>query len=64
MTAVTDGCEQMADIYDRIHVVLAAGDLNAWLHGTPEQAFALCQTRGRGLIVERTETPWSSRRAV
>ena len=60
---MVDGCEQMADVHDRMPVVLAAGDWDQWLSGAPEQAFALCQTCSGDLVVDRTETPWSSRKA-
>lgn len=58
---MVDGCEQMADVHDRMPVVLAAGDWNVWLAGTADEAFALCQTCNRRLAVERTDTFWSAR---
>jgi putative SOS response-associated peptidase YedK len=41
---MVDGCPQMADVHDRMPVVLARTDWEQWLAGTPAEAFALCQT--------------------
>jgi putative SOS response-associated peptidase YedK len=41
---MVDGCPQMAEVHDRMPVVLARTDWEQWLAGTPAEAFALCQT--------------------
>jgi len=58
---MVDGCEQMAEVHDRMPVVLAPGDWDKWLNAKPDEAVALCQTCSHDLVVERTETPWAGR---
>ena len=59
---MVDGCEQMAAVHDRMPVVLARSDWARWTRGTPEEALALCQTRGAELSVDRTPEPWATPR--
>mgnify|MGYP000703429229 CR=1 FL=1 len=56
-------CAQMADVHDRMPVVLARSDWEQWLAGTPAEAFALCQTCSSELEVERTPERWAARRS-
>jgi putative SOS response-associated peptidase YedK len=53
----------MADVHDRMPVVLARDDWEQWLAGTPAEAFALCQTCPSELLVERTPERWAARRS-
>ena len=55
---MVDGCAQMAEVHDRMPVVLQRGDWERWVSGSPEEAFALCQTCPRELKVDRTNRPW------
>ena len=56
---MVDGCPQMADVHDRMPVVLAPEQWRTWLDGSPEAAFALCQTCDAGLTVDRTAERWA-----
>ncbi|WP_225009725.1 SOS response-associated peptidase [Novosphingobium percolationis] len=60
---MVDGCPQMADVHDRMPVVLTPQDWSTWLTAEPEAAFALCQTCPQPLEVDRTDEPWAKLRA-
>lgn len=60
---MVDGCPQMADVHDRMPVVLARTDSEQWLAGTPADAFALCRTCSCELEVDRTPERWAARRS-
>ena len=60
---MVDGCAQMADVHDRMPVVLAQDDWEQWLSGAQAEAFALCQTCPSELLVERTPERWAARRS-
>ena len=59
---MVDGCDQMADVHDRMPVVLAEQDWPVWIEGTPEDAFALCRPCPLPLAVDRTPEPWAKPR--
>ena len=50
--------EQMAEVHDRMPVILRREDWGVWLGGAPTEAGALCQTWNRLLDVERTKERW------
>jgi putative SOS response-associated peptidase YedK len=56
---MVDGCEQMAEVHDRMPVILAQDTWEQWTAGSPEEAFALCRTCVDPLTIERTEQPWA-----
>lgn len=56
---MVDACPQMAEVHDRMPVILARADWDRWLTAPPEQAFALCQTCHRELSVERHGEAWA-----
>lgn len=58
---MVDGCEQMADVHDRMPTILAPADWECWTDGTPDEAFALCRTYAGALIVDRTDAAWFTR---
>jgi putative SOS response-associated peptidase YedK len=60
---MVDGCAQMADVHDRMPVVLARMTGNSGSAGTQAEAFALCQTCPSELEVERTPERWAARRS-
>lgn len=60
---MVDGCPQMAEVHDRMPVVLARTDWDQWLAGTATDAFALCRTFSGELEVDRTPERWASRRS-
>ena len=61
---MVDGSHHMADVHDRMPVIVPASDWEAWQHGSPEEAFALCRTWQDPLEVERTAERWASRPAT
>jgi len=56
---MVDACPQMVDVHDRMPVVLAPEDWQAWLTAEPEAAFALCRTTSAALTVDRTRELWT-----
>ena len=61
---MVDGCPQMAEVHDRMPVVLARENWEQWLAGTPAEAFALCQTCFSELAIDRTAERWGAGRAA
>ena len=50
---------QMAEVHDRMPVILAAEDWAGWTEGSPDQAFALCQTWPGQLVAKHATERWS-----
>ncbi|MGJ0237002.1 SOS response-associated peptidase [Novosphingobium fluoreni] len=55
---MVDGCEQMADVHDRMPTILRSEDWSQWTDGTPDEAFQLCKVCPDPLRIERTAEPW------
>jgi putative SOS response-associated peptidase YedK len=58
---MVDGSSQMAEVHDRMPVILRADDWQQWTEGTPADAFALCRTWSGTLDVERNGDRWAKR---
>lgn len=56
---MVDSSPQMAEVHDRMPVLLRPEDRAQWVEGSPEQAFALCRTWPGDLAVERTADRWA-----
>ena len=56
---MADSSPQMAEVHDRMPVILAREDWAGWTDGAPEQAFALCRTWPGELIAEHTADRWA-----
>ncbi|WJS98182.1 SOS response-associated peptidase [Novosphingobium humi] len=56
-------CEQMAEVHDRMPVILRPQDWDKWLDGAPHEAFELCRTWRDPLLVDETDEPWAGRAA-
>jgi putative SOS response-associated peptidase YedK len=56
---MSDACSQMADVHDRMPVILTADQWDLWQHGTPDEALALARTCDLELHVERTDERWA-----
>lgn len=56
---MVDGHPQMAEVHDRMPLVLSRAAQEYWLEGSPEDALALCRTWEDELTVERTEERWA-----
>ena len=55
---MTDSSPQMADVHDRMPVILRRDDWPRWTEGSAETAAALCQTWPDGLTVDHTSGRW------
>jgi putative SOS response-associated peptidase YedK len=60
---MVDGCQQMAEVHDRMPVLLRPDQWELWTRGPPEEAFSLCVTCNDELTVERTVELWAKPRA-
>lgn len=55
---ITDGCEQMADVHDRMPVILPPGEYEQWTGGSPQDAMQLVRTYDRVLETDRSSELW------
>lgn len=58
---MSDACSQMADVHDRMPVILPREQWELWQHGSPDEALALARTCDLELSVERTDERWAGR---
>ncbi len=58
---MSDSCSQMAEVHDRMPVILTRDQWHPWLHGGPDEALALASTCHLELHVERTDELWAGR---
>lgn len=56
---MVDGHPQMAEVHDRMPLILSHAAQRYWLEGTPEDALALCQTWEDLITVEQTTERWA-----
>jgi putative SOS response-associated peptidase YedK len=61
---MVDGCAQMADVHDRMPVILRPEHWALWTEGAPEDALALVQTCDDTLAVDRSTVPWFKSRSA
>ena len=59
---MTDACAQIGPGHDRMPVILRSDQHEAWLSGSPEEAFDLSLPYGGAMIAERTDQPWAKRK--
>ncbi len=57
---MVDSCPQMAEIHDRMPVILKPDQWQQWTEGTPAEAFKLVKTWCDDLTIERTGVRWGS----
>jgi len=55
---MTDSCQQMSDVHDRMPIILRPDRYEQWTGGTPEEAMALVRTCDDTLAVDRSTVPW------
>ena len=60
---MVDSSEQMAQVHDRMPVILRPDDWQTWLHADAAMAFGLCQTWHDTLTVDRTDERWAGGRS-
>lgn len=58
---MTEACVHLAGVHDRMPVILAAGEREAWVAGSAADALALCRPWGGAMTVDRTPEPWVRR---
>jgi len=60
---MTDACLHVADVHDRMPVILQQEDWGDWLDGSPDAAQLLCRPYPDLMVVERTSDLWARRKA-
>jgi putative SOS response-associated peptidase YedK len=58
---MTEACEHVAGVHDRMPAILPREDRADWLDGPPDAAGLLCRPYELGMRVERTEESWVRR---
>ncbi len=58
---MTEACIHIADVHDRMPVILARDTWSDWLDGAPDDARLLCQPYPADMVVRRTDEPWVKR---
>jgi putative SOS response-associated peptidase YedK len=58
---MTESAAQMAEVHDRMPVILRREDWERWTEGSPDEALALCQTWPGSLAVEQTDERWAGK---
>lgn len=56
---MVDGHPQMAEVHDRMPLILSHAAQRYWLEGSPEDALALCRIWEGDLTVDRTAERWA-----
>lgn len=56
---MVDGHPQMAEVHDRMPLILSPAAQRYWLEGSPDEALAQCQTWEDDLTVDRTTERWA-----
>ncbi len=60
---MTNACIHVADVHDRMPVILKRDDWQDWLDGAPDKAKLLCQPYPDLMVVNRTTERWNQRAA-
>jgi putative SOS response-associated peptidase YedK len=58
---MTEACQHVQGVHDRMPAILPRGDWADWLDGPPDAAGLLCRPWELGMTVERTEEGWVRR---
>ena len=58
---MTEACVHVADVHDRMPVILRREDWGDWLDGPPDAAGLLCRPYPDLMVVNRTADPWVRR---
>ena len=61
---MTEACQHVADVHDRMPVILKRADWADWLDGAPDAAGLLCRSYPELMVVERTGESWVCEPAV
>lgn len=60
---MTEACIHVADVHDRMPVILRRQDWPDWLDGPPDAASLLCRPYPELMVVNRTPEPWFRKRS-
>ena len=58
---MTEACTHVADVHDRMPVILRPEDWNDWLDGPPDAAGLLCRPYPDLMVISRTAELWVRR---
>nr|WP_230206705.1 SOS response-associated peptidase family protein [Novosphingobium sp. Gsoil 351] len=58
---MTEACIHVADVHDRMPVILRPQDWRDWLDGAPDDAAMLCRPYPDLMVKEQTSVPWVKR---
>ena len=58
---MTEACQHVAGVHDRMPVILRRADWADWLDGPPDAAGLLCRPYPQLMVVERTAESWERR---
>jgi len=58
---MTEACIHVADVHDRMPVILEQSDWSDWLDGPPDHARLLCRPYPELMVVNRTTELWTRR---
>ena len=58
---MTEACEHVQGVHDRMPVILQRETWGDWLDGSPDAAKLLCQPYPADMVVRRTSDPWARR---
>jgi putative SOS response-associated peptidase YedK len=58
---MTEACIHVAEVHDRMPVIVRREDWGDWLNGVPDAAGLLCRPYPELMVVERTADPWRRR---
>jgi putative SOS response-associated peptidase YedK len=61
---MTEACVHVADVHDRMPVILKREDWRDWLDGPPDHAGLLCRPYPELMVCERTAESWVRRTAT
>ena len=61
---MTEACLHVADVHDRMPVILRRDDWADWLDGAPDKANLLCRPCPDLMVLNRTDQPWVQRASV
>lgn len=60
---MTEACIHVADVHDRMPVILRPTEWSEWIDGPPDAAGLLCRPYPDLMVVTRTDDPWVRARA-
>jgi putative SOS response-associated peptidase YedK len=58
---MTEACLHVADVHDRMPVILRRQDWSDWLDGPPDAAGLLCRPYPHLMVCDRTTDRWVQR---